>query len=408
MIGPDRRGLIAGLAATAGFGVRASAAQMTQESTLEPWRPGTLEIHHIATGRGDCTLVIGPERQGLMIDAGATADGTEMATPARPNGSMRPGQWIARYARRRLGREALDYFLASHLHPDHVGDPAANNAPASRKGYRLSGLPDVADRLPIWTVLDRGWPDYGYVEPIKAPFADNYLAFMRDRAEGGGRNLRIEAGRADQINFGTALVRVVACNGRVWTGRGDQARETFPPFAGLRPEDRPNENMCSAALRISFAGFSYFTGGDLTANTFEGALPWADIEGAAARACGPVDVAAACHHGYYDAVGADTVRALKPRVWVVPAWHVTHPDMKPLERIFSERLYAGPRDLFVTQITPEARKTGDRFLKLAKSLDGHVVVRVEPDGNYRIIVTDSADETDRVKAVFGPFQPRSA
>ena len=95
MQGPDRRSLILGLLAT-GLVTRSSAA----ETTLAPWRPGTLEIHHIATGRGDCTLVIGPGGAGLMIDAGATADGTDFATPARPNASMRPGQWIARYARR--------------------------------------------------------------------------------------------------------------------------------------------------------------------------------------------------------------------------------------------------------------------------------------------------------------------
>jgi hypothetical protein len=228
---------------------------------------------------------------------------------------------------------------------------------------------------------------------------------MRARAAAGLRNVRIEAGRADQIRLGAATVRAVACNGRIWTGEGDAARETFPALAGLAPQDRPSENMCSAALRIDHAGFRYFTGGDLTANTLDGALPWADVEGAAARACGPVDVAAACHHGYYDAVGAEAVRALRPRVWVIPAWHVTHPDMKPLERIYSERLYDGPRELYLTQVTPEARKTDDRFLRLAKSLDGHVVVRVEADGAYRVLVTDSSDEADRIKGVSGPYRP---
>jgi hypothetical protein len=414
MAGIDRRGVLTGMAAAswARAGLAAAAADLPERAgaPLPPWREGTLEIHHLSTGRGDCTLVIGPDGTGLMIDAGASDDGLDVSVPPRPNASRRPGEWIARYARRRLPGPGLDYFVASHLHPDHIGAVAADSPLSPRGGYRLTGVTDVAEGLPIEAVFDRGWPDYAYPEPQTADFATNYIAYMRARAALGLRNGRIEPGRADQLvlahqprRYPGFEVRALARDGRVWSGRGDGAIETFPPLAGLAKADRPTENMCSVALRIAYGGFRYFGGGDLTADTYDGVLPWADIEGAAARACGPVDVAAACHHAYYDAVGPVTVAALRPRVWVVPAWHVSHPDMKPLERMLSRRLYPGPRDLFLTQATPESLKVNARFLSQAKSVLGHVIVRVEASGAYRVVVTDSADEDDRVLAAFGPY-----
>ncbi|MBI1199539.1 MAG: MBL fold metallo-hydrolase [Phenylobacterium sp.] len=405
-----RRAVLGGLAALAA----APRAQAQAGGRLSPWRPGTLEIHHLATGRGDCTLVIGPDGTGLMVDAGATASPPEMSTAPRPDGTRRPGEWIARYARRRLPDPdaGLDYFVATHIHPDHIGDVTPRSPPAPGGAYRLTGVSDVAAGLPIRQVFDRGWPDYADLPPIDAPFAANYLAFLKARAAAGLANGRLEPGRADQLvlrrrprDFPGFEARVLAANGRVWTGRGTTARATFPPLAALAPQDRPTENMASVALRIGYAGFAWFCGGDLTAETSDGALPWADIEGAAARACGPVDVAVACHHGYYDAVGAAAVAALRPRVWVVTPWHVTHPDLKPLERMTGPRLYPGPRELFLTQVTPEALKVGDRFLRKAASVSGHVVVRVEPTGLYSVFVTDPWSEADRVLAAFGPYAP---
>ena len=395
-------------------GVALAAPPPPPPLTLPPWSRGVLEIHHLATGRGDCTLVIAPDGTSLMIDAGATAAALDVSTPPTPSGRLRPGQGIARYARRRLppGAAGLDYLLATHLHPDHIGEvtPAS---PASPEGpWRLTGITDVAGELAIGRLYDRAWPDYP-TGGGEAALAQNYAAFARARAAQGLSNGRIVAGRADQITlthapsrFPDFEVRALACNGEVWSGHGDGRVHAFPPPASLAPEDRPTENMRSVALRIAYGRFRYFAGGDLTAETFDGALPWADIEGAAARACGPVDVAVACHHGYFDAVGPTCVRALQPRIWVVPAWHVTHPDMKPLERMFSRRLYPGARDVLLTQVTPEALKINQRFLSRCASTAGHVVVRVERGGPYTVHIVDALSETGQVLTSLGPFPLR--
>jgi hypothetical protein len=98
------------------------------------------------------------------------------------------------------------------------------------------------------------------------------------------------------------------------------------------------------------------------------------------------------------------VRSLRPRAWVIQAWHLAHPDMLQMERMLSERLYAGPRDIFATNLMRENFLTIERLARRMRSHDGHVVVRVPPGGaRFYIAVTDNQDETDRVKLMTGPY-----
>lgn len=93
-----------------------------------------------------------------------------------------------------------------------------------------------------------------------------------------------------------------------------------------------------------------------------------------------------------------TPLTLRPQVWIVTPWHVAHPDMKPLERMLSPRLYPGPRDLYLTQITRAAALVDARWLARARSLRGDVVVRVTDAPEFEVAVTDSGSEADRVVA----------
>ena len=43
---------------------------------LPSWQKGYLDIHHISTGRGDCTLMILPDGTTMMVDAGDLGSGT--------------------------------------------------------------------------------------------------------------------------------------------------------------------------------------------------------------------------------------------------------------------------------------------------------------------------------------------
>lgn len=395
-------------------GARAQALPDQAGATLAPWQPGWLDIHHIATGRGNATLAILPDGTSLLIDAGASANGTDVSVPIHPDASRRAGVWIGRYARRQLqagGLSSLDYLLATHLHPDHVGDVEPGSPAAAGGAYKLTGMMDVAEMIDVGTLIDRGFPDYDYPSMLKAPFADNYRAFVKARIAAGKRVERFRAGSASQIaargHRPVALpfeVRNLAVNGEVWSGEGERTLKLFPPLAALPAADWPTENSCSAAIRIGYGKFSYFTGGDLTSYTEDGALPWRDVLGPAARAAGRVSVATADHHGMFDGLNAEVVRSLRPRAWVIQAWHLAHPDMLQMERMLSERLYAGPRDLFATNLMRENFLANERLAKRMRSHEGHVVVRVPPGGTqFYVAVIDNLGETDRVKLVAGPY-----
>jgi beta-lactamase superfamily II metal-dependent hydrolase len=409
----DRRELLK-LGATAGgwwafrrFGQAASA-------TLEPWTPGTLDFHHLAYGRGNSTFVLGPDGTTMLIDAGTNHDSLDVSCAQRPHASVRPGEWIAGYVLRQMKaarRADLDYALVTHIHPDHVGDPGPE-CPKSGKGdYRLTGLMDVDARVPIGTLIDRGYPDYEYPAAMTAPFALNYLAYVKSRERLGQRTEELRVGSAEQIRlvgdrarYPGFAVRNLAANGEVWTGAGKQTRKCSPELASLKSAEYPTENMCSAAVRMEYGKFRYFTGGDLTADTEETGEAWRDIETPVARAAGPVDVAVADHHGYFDAVGPEFVKALRPRAFVIPAWYVAHPGTLQLRRMLSRQLYPGDRDVYETCSMEANRLVNHQFIGQVKSLEGQVIVRVAPGGDeFRVIVTDNSDDEDRVKMVAGPF-----
>lgn len=381
---------------------------------LAPWQPGWLDIHHIATGRGNATFILFPDGTSLLIDAGASAAGLDVSVAPRPSAVRRPGQWIARYVQRQLrasGQPGLDYLLVTHLHPDHMGDIDAASPLARNAAYRLSGVTDVASLLKIGTLIDRGFPGYDYPSSLQAPFANNYRAFVRARVDAGERveafkvgSARQMAGRRHHPGTWSFDVRNVAANGQVWSGGEDEAQQLFPPLSTLPREEWPTENSCSAALRIGYGRFSYFTAGDLTSYTDDGALPWRDVLGPAARAAGPVSVATADHHGMFDGLNAEVVRSLRPVAWIIPSWHISHPDMLQLERMFSQRLYPGPRDVFATTLMAENLRANGRLTRRLRSHDGHVVVRVSPGGeNFYIAVTGNRDESDHIHVLTQPY-----
>jgi len=395
------------LPAMPGLAAGAAPAPERIGAPLAPWQPGWLDIHHIATGRGNATFIMLPDGTSMLVDAGGSLNGLDVSVAPRPDASRRPGEWIGRYLKRHLARAdlaGLDYLLATHLHPDHTGDVDASSPLAANGAYRLGGVTDVAELVPIRSLVDRGYPDYDFPLRFKAPFADNHIAFIAARRKAGQTVEAFRVGSADQFSGrahrpteASFEVRNIAASGMVWTGEGTRTRNLFPPLASLPRADWPNENQCSAAIRIASGRFSYFTAGDMTSYTQDGALPWHNVLGPAARAAGAVSVATADHHGMFDGLDADIVRTLRPRAWVIPSWHIVHPDMLQLERMFSERLYPGPRAVFATTVMRENLLANGRLTRKLHSHDGHVVVRVLPGGErFYVAVTDNRDERDLV------------
>jgi beta-lactamase superfamily II metal-dependent hydrolase len=393
--------------------VNSARAAEAAGSTLPPWQPGMLDIHHISTGRGNAALFICPDGTSIMVDAGAIYETLEYTIAPKPDASRRPGEWLGRYVRRHLtaaGRNEIDYFVLTHFHTDHMGAMAPDLPLASDGTYRLTGVADVAEIVPIRRYIDRDYPGYTYPAPLNDPHQQNYRAFIAAQRRRGTTVEKFKPGSQRQIRllrrpsaYPNFEIRNLAANGEVWTGVADGTRRLFPDSAVLRREDYPSENMCSLAMRLSYGAFDYYTGGDLTCSDNYGDDPWRDIETPVARVAGAVDVAVVNHHGYADACGPDFVRALRPRAFVIEAWDSAHPVVSTLGNMTSRRLYPAERDIYATAMKAENR-IANRAVAGMRSENGHVIVRVSPGGrSFAVVVTDNTDEKDRVTASYGPF-----
>jgi beta-lactamase superfamily II metal-dependent hydrolase len=388
---------------------------------LSAWEPGTLDLHHINTGRGNAAFFVLPDGTTMLLDAGAMNSGDARAhsprtTKARPDTTRTPGEWIVRYIEHMLKatrHTAIDYAVLTHFHDDHMGSINATCKTAANQAYKLSGITEVGDRIPFHVLLDRGWPEYDYPAPFLRDMMVNYRAFIKWQMD--NRQLRVERfqpGRDDQIvlqydakKYPEFEIRNLAANGEVWTGVAANTRHLFPALQDMPGNERPGENDCSIALRLSYGSFDYFNGGDIGGGLEPGAPAWLDVETPVAQVVGPVEVNVLNHHGNKSSENENLLRTLRPQVDIIQVWSSNHPGECVLERLQSTRLYRGPRDIFATNMI-EANKIviGPNLSKL-KSDQGHILVRVDKGGKtYRVIILDDSAESFKIKAVHGPYE----
>ena len=380
--------------------------------TLPAWSQGTLDIHFINSGRGECAFFILPDGTTLLVDAGEIVD-LDGTVPQRPNANTRPTLVYANYIRHFMpeGHLSIDWCAPSHFHIDHIGSLAAATE-TSPAGYRLSGLMALYDEVPFDHVLDMGYPNYGADTSIPAmngELAADWQTFVTwavankgmkaDRFQVGEEQITLQYARDNYPDF--RIFNIVA-NGYAWildssTGKGTVVNTSADPG-----------NPASCGFHLSYGKFDYLACGDLTsAPQNRVAYYYRDF-----IPRGGLEVFKAHHHLSSNSWGSQMQACeFSPRVIVNHSFYEWQPDIPLLTSIvegnFSGNSYFWVKDIFTTNVDPKTLEANTDLFQHLSGYNGHIVVRVVSDGDqFYVYMLDDSDFNYRIQSIHGPYNSK--
>jgi beta-lactamase superfamily II metal-dependent hydrolase len=235
-------------------------------SQVGKWKPGQLEIVLLDVDHGDAQLIIGPNGETLLVDAGD-----------KPYAPI-----IAQKLATILGKPEVDYFLASHYHIDHIGGLVPL--------FRDFGF------VVHTAVLDRGGGRGAY---DSATYGEYYDYVNDPRRE--FKHIRLSA--SDKLELGPIKLDIL--------GVGDSDAHTNCGMSVVGKDD----NDYSIVLWLTFGKFDYWTAGDLDGENTPTA---SNVESACVRNVPrPADLMKADHHGIERNNNADLLKVLQPQAVLI-------------------------------------------------------------------------------------------
>ena len=305
--------------------------------TQPPKPTGELKIVVLDVGpvEGDATLILAPGGKSVLVDAGDAGKGK-----------------VVLEALKRHKVEKLDYFIATHPHPDHIGaaDEVLNGIKVATV---IDNGVDMSTPAPSPTPARRG----ARATPTPAPrrtraktvtsFFDEYKEALQ---KSGAQHQKAEPGQKIDLGGG-AILTVLAPNEPFFTK--DQMK------AG---GNEPNAN--SIVLRLDYGDFSMLLMGDAEEQT-ELRLLSRDSDLTA-------KVIKIAHHGSKYATSEGLVKRVKPEAAVIStgAWNrYGHPSQSVLTNLRDSgaKLYRTDLQGEIT-ITTKGRLSSSKLydIKLAK------------------------------------------
>ena len=309
-----------------------------------PKPSGELQVHILDMGpvEGDSILIIAPGGKSVLIDAGDATKGK-----------------VVLDALKRYKVERLDYFIATHPHPDHIG-----------------GADEVLNAVKVGTVIDNG-VDLSTPVPESAPsakgskakaaptppppkkktktvngFFDEYAAALK---KNGAQHEKAQPGKKYDLGGG-AILTVLA--------------PTEPLFTKEQMKTGGNEtNANSIVLRLDYGEFSMLLMGDAEAQT-EDRMVNRDLNLKA-------NVIKVAHHGSKYATTDNFIKRVQPEAAIISdgAWNrYGHPA-----QVLLDRLNAAKAKLYRTDLQGEVTITSRGKLNSGKLYEIKVAKETKDD-----------------------------
>ncbi len=234
---------------------------------------GALEIYWIDVEGGAATLIVTPDSETILMDAGW------------PGFDDRDPRRIVKVLRDVAGQDKLDYFISSHFHRDHVG-----------------GVPALAAMVPIGQFVDHG-------DSVEVGWNERADALWQSYVEAAGdRRLRVEPGQRLPLQS-TDFVFVAARSRFLDRPLGERGPNPACRDAVQKAVDR-GENGKSVGFLVRVGSFEFLDLGDLSWNyELETACP--------VNLFGEIDLYQVTHHGMHMSGAPAHIRGIRPLVAVM-------------------------------------------------------------------------------------------
>jgi competence protein ComEC len=234
-----------------------------------------LHVFFVDVEGGQATLFVTPTGQSLLIDTGW------------PGNDGRDADRIVATAKK-AGVGKIDYVVITHFHADHVG-----------------GLPQLASRIPIGTVIDHG----DNRESTDAATVQGWQAYQELLAAKKFKRLTVKPG--ERLPVGGMQATVVSADGAVidhsLPGAGEE--NAVCKNAEVYPRDQ-TENARSVGTMIRFGKLRIVDLGDLTRDKeMELVCPKNKL--------GTVEIYIVSHHGWSQSSSPALLHAIAPRVAIM-------------------------------------------------------------------------------------------
>ena len=300
-----------------------------------PWlrsRPpkpsGELQVHVLDVGpiEGDSILIISPGGKSVLIDAGDAGKGK-----------------VVLDALKRYKVERLDYFIATHPHPDHIGgaDEVLNGIKVANMIDNGVDLSTPAPAAPAKTGKGKVAAPPPPPKKSKTKTVNSFFDEYRDALkQNGAQYEKAEPGKKYDLGGG-AILTVLA--------------PSEPFFTKDQMKTGGNDtNANSIVLRLDYGDFSMLFMGDAEAQTEERLLGKSDLDLKA-------KVIKIGHHGSKYATSENLLKRAQPEAAIISdgAWNrYGHPAQSVLDRLKAANAKVWRTDL-QGEVTITTRGRGD-------------------------------------------------